>query len=92
MCVAITRYRVCAIRLRIFFSHYSDTAHGHFTLKAKYTHKSISSAFAGLPVRDDDGLLDIAVHGEVFPEALVRRVVGESADEELGPCGVFLSG
>lgn len=45
------------------------------------TYEAISPAFAGLSVGDDDGFLDVPEDGEMFPQRLVRRVVGQSADE-----------
>jgi hypothetical protein len=54
------------------------------------THESVAPALAGLAVGDDDGLLDVAVDGEVLPQRLVGGVVGQSADEQLGPRRVLL--
>lgn len=45
------------------------------------THKAISSALAGLSVRDDDRLLDVSVDREVFSQALIRCMVREASDE-----------
>ena len=45
-----------------------------------------------MSVGDDHSLLDVAVDLEVFPQRLVRRVVGKTAHEELGPHRVFLIG
>lgn len=56
----------------------------------RYTHKSVAPALAGLSVRDDDRLFDVTVHGKVISEGLVGGVVRQSADEQLGPRGVFL--
>lgn len=58
----------------------------------KCTHKSISTAFARLPVRDDHGFFDVSVLVEVFPECLVSGVVGEATHEDLRVLGVFLTG
>lgn len=54
------------------------------------THESVAPALAGLAVGDDDGLLDVAVDGEVLPQRLVGGVVGQSADEQFGPRRVLL--
>jgi hypothetical protein len=54
------------------------------------TYESVSSTFSSLSVGDDDGLLDLSVDGEVLPEGLVGGVVGQPADEELGPRGILV--
>lgn len=54
------------------------------------TYKSITSGLPRLPVGDDDSLLDVPEHFEVFPEARVGRVVREPPHEDLGERGVLL--
>jgi len=54
------------------------------------THETVAPALAGLSVRDDDGFLDVPVNVEVFPQALVGRVIGQTSNEKLCPCGVLL--
>jgi len=56
------------------------------------TYKSVSSGFSRLSICDDDGLLDVSVDLEVFPQRLVGRVIGQATHEELGPHGVLLTG
>ena len=58
----------------------------------KVTHESVSPGFAGLPVGDDHSLLDVAELVEVFSQALVGGVVGQTAHEDLGELGILLSG
>lgn len=48
------------------------------------TYESVAARLARLAVGDDDGLLDLAVHLEVLPEAGVGRVIRQAADEDLG--------
>lgn len=54
------------------------------------TYKSITSGLPRLPVGDDDSLLDVPEHFEVFPKARVGRVVREPPHEDLGERGVLL--
>lgn len=54
------------------------------------TYKSISSAFAGLPVGDNYSLFDFSIYSEVFPQALVCGVVGQAPHEQFGPRGILL--
>lgn len=56
------------------------------------TYKSISSAFSGLSVRDDDRFLDVPEHGEVLSERFVSGMIRQSSDKQFSPCGVFLLG
>lgn len=55
-----------------------------------YTYKPVASTLAGLSVRDDHRFLDLAIHLEVLTERLVRGVVGQASDEDLGEGGVLL--
>lgn len=57
---------------------------------ARHTYKSIASGFARLSVRDDNSLLDVSEHLEVFPEAGVGGVVRQTSYEDLGERCVFL--
>ena len=54
------------------------------------TYESISSGFSGLPVRDDDSLLDVAELLEEVAETLVCRVVRKATDEDLGESRILL--
>lgn len=56
----------------------------------KRAYKSVASALVGRSVRDDHGLLDVAVHAKVLAQTFVRGVVGQPADEQLRPGGVLL--
>ncbi|GBP77612.1 hypothetical protein EVAR_90248_1 [Eumeta japonica] len=56
------------------------------------TYEAVSSAFVRLSIRNDDGLLDVAIDGEMLPQALVRGVIGQTADEEFGPGRILLAG
>ncbi len=74
-------YSVCAHR----WFQQRRTKHG-----GVYTHESVSAALAGLSVGDDDGLLDVAELCEELAQGLVRRVVRQSADEDLSERRVLL--
>lgn len=54
------------------------------------TYETVTPAFAGLPVRDDDRLLDVPVNVEMLPETLVGGVIGQATDEELRKGRVLL--
>lgn len=54
------------------------------------TYKSISSAFAGLPIGDDDRLFNLSIDSKVLPQALVGGVIGQAPHEQLGPRGILL--
>lgn len=54
------------------------------------TYKSITSGFSRLAIGDDNRLLDVPKHLEVFPQARIGRVVRKTPDKDLGICGVFL--
>lgn len=56
-----------------------------------HTYESVAAAFAGGAVGYHNGLLDIAVHAKVLPQALVGRVVRQPAHEQLRPGRVLLA-
>lgn len=55
-----------------------------------HNHEAVTPALAGLPVRDDDRLLDVPVNVKVLPETLVGGVIRQTADEQFRVGGVLL--
>lgn len=57
---------------------------------SKCTHKSIAFALVGDAVSNDNGLLYVPVLIKVSLESLIRCVVRQPADKQLGECSVLV--
>lgn len=64
--------------------------HWHRANSKRYTHKSISPAFASASICDDHCFLDLSKLLEELPEWFICGVVGQTTNKYLGECGVFL--